>query len=230
MHQDIISILLWLRSSSQVTFARRNLVNCDTFGEELRHLLLLDTGHHHAGAPLPPVYGCGHLLAGGQLETVHHSEDLVKVASSCCRVEERQLESLVWTNDEDCSAGERNTSSILLIRVHHTIHLSNISARVSDDGVGELSQVVVRLDVIDPAMVRLHAITRQSDQLDSSLGELLAESLDSAQLSGADRSEVSGVGEEDGPALSYPGVEINLSLGGLSREVRHLVSKLWHLE
>ena len=35
-------------------------MDSDSLGEETSHFLLLDAGHDHAGASLPPVHGGGH--------------------------------------------------------------------------------------------------------------------------------------------------------------------------
>jgi len=172
-------------------------MNRDTLGKEPRHVLLLDTWHDHAGATLSPVNRCGHFLCCSQLKTVHNTNDLIEVATCCSWIEQRQLEFLIRSNDEDSSGSESNSSGILLLRIHHSIHLSYVTLGVSNDWVGELCQVVVSLDVIDPAVVRLHRVTGESNQLDTSVGKLLVESLNSAKLSCANRGEVSRVREED---------------------------------
>ena len=53
----------------------------DSLGDETSHVLLLDAGDHHAGSALLPVHWGGDLPCGRQLETVHHTDDLVKVRS-----------------------------------------------------------------------------------------------------------------------------------------------------
>ena len=78
-------------------------MDSDSLGEESSHVLLLDAGHHHAGASLLPVDGRGDLLGGGELETVNDSDDLVKVAARGGWVEQRQLQPLVRADDEDGS-------------------------------------------------------------------------------------------------------------------------------
>jgi len=218
------SVLFWLWSSSQISLSRRDIMNLESLGEDTRSILHLDTGHHHAGSSLSPVHRSGHLPPGGQLETVDHSDDLIEVSAGGGGVEQGQLQSSVWTNDEHSSAGERNTSIALGHRIQHSILLSNLSVGVSNDGVGELSESIVFQNVSNPALVRLHLITRQSNHLDSSLGELSTQCLSSAQLSGADRGVVSGVGEEDDPAALAPVVEINLAMSGGCCEVGDNIS------
>jgi len=220
-----VDLLFWLRSGSDVDLARGNIMDGHSFRKESSNVLLLDAGHHHAGAALLPVHRGGHLLGGGELEAVDHSDDLVKVTAGGGGVEQRQLQPLVRTDDEDSSGSQGNSLGVLLIWVHHPVHLGNISLGVGNDGVGELREVVVGLDVINPADVGLHLVTGEGDQLDAPLGELPAEFLHAAQLGGADRGEVGRVGEEDGPAISQPGVEVNLALVGLGGEVWHDVSE-----
>ena len=51
------------------------------------------------------------------------------------------------------------------------------------------------------------------------LAKLVAERLHPAQLGGADGGVVGRVGEEDGPAVLDPAVEVNVALSGVSTEV-----------
>ena len=51
------------------------------------------------------------------------------------------------------------------------------------------------------------------------------EGLGPAELRGADRGVVSRVGEQDGPAILQPAVELDLALVGLGSEVGHDVSE-----
>lgn len=59
-----------------------------------------------AGTYLPVGWG-GHSLGGRELERVHRSQDLVKVASGGGGVEQRQLQPLVGTDDEHLNAAEK---------------------------------------------------------------------------------------------------------------------------
>ena len=79
-------------------------------------------------------------------------------------------------------------------------HTPSPPGGVGDDGVSEVSEPVVALDVVDPAVVVLHRVAAEGDHLDSSLGELPGKALGPAQLSGAHRGVVCRVGEQDGPA------------------------------
>ena len=82
-------------------------MNLESLGEDARSILHLDTGDHHAGSSLSPVHRSGHLPPGGQLETVDHSDDLIEVSAGGGGVEQGQLQSSVWTNDEHSSRNIR---------------------------------------------------------------------------------------------------------------------------
>lgn len=62
-------------------------------------------GGRWTGTYLPVGWG-GHSLGGRELERVHRSQDLVKVASGGGGVEQRQLQPLVGTDDEHLNAAE----------------------------------------------------------------------------------------------------------------------------
>ena len=65
----------------------------------------------------------------------------------------------------------------------------------------------------------LNSVGRETDQLDTTLGELRLELGESTELSGADGGVVLGVREEDDPVVADELVEVNVSLGGLGLEV-----------
>jgi hypothetical protein len=52
---------------------------------------------------------------------------LGEVASGGCRVEDGQLEALVWADDENCASRQRNASLVLLIWVQHSIPAPRIT-------------------------------------------------------------------------------------------------------
>ena len=79
-------------------------MNGYSFRKESSHILLLDAGHHHAGAALLPVDGRGDLPGCSELQAVHHSDDLVKIPARGSGIQQRQLEPLVGADDEDSSA------------------------------------------------------------------------------------------------------------------------------
>lgn len=62
------------------------------------HVCVLDDRRQHA--TYLPVGRRGHSFPGCELEGVHHSQDLVKVASGGGRVEERQFEPFVGADDK----------------------------------------------------------------------------------------------------------------------------------
>jgi len=208
--------LLRLGCSPEVHLARGHLMHLDTLWEESSSIFLFHSRHHHAAAASLPVNRCGHLAGGCELEAVNHSQDLVKVSPCCGWVEQRQLQPLVRANDEDCPAGKRDAFSVLLVGVHHSIQSSHLPFGVRNDRVGEASgQVVVCNDVLDPAIVAVHLVTAESNQLHSALCKIIAQHLNPAKLSGAHWSIVSRVGEEDGPAILDPAMEINVPLCGV---------------
>ena len=59
----------------------------------------------------------------------------------------------------------------------------------------------------------------EADDLGAALGELLLEAGDGAEFGGADGREVLGVGEENGPAVADPFVEVDGPLGGFGGEI-----------
>ena len=71
-------------------------------------------------------------------------------------------------------AGEGDAGVVLGHRVEHAVLLGHLPAGVRDDGVAEVGEAVVSLDVVDPALVVLHRVARQSDHLHTALGKLTA--------------------------------------------------------
>merc|ERR1719186_1993698 len=234
-HQSIIwpsvrPTLLWLWCGTKVNLSRWNLMDLDTLGEESGGVLLLDPGHHHTAAALLPVHRGGHLPGGGELQAVHNPEDLVKVPACGCWVEERQFQPSVWANHKHSSAGKGDTLGILLIRVQHAVQVCHVTLGVGNDRVREPGgQVVVGDDVLDPTIMGLHLVTGQGNELHTPLVEFVAELLDPSELGGADGGVVSWVGEEDGPAVLDPAVEVNIALSGVGGEVWNNISKFKNL-
>jgi len=219
--------LLWLGCSAEVHLARGDLMHLDTLWEEASSIFLFHSRHHHATAASLPVNRCCHLAGRCQLQAVNHSQDLIKVPPCCSRVEEGQLQPLVWANDEDCPAGKRNAFGVLLIGVHHSIQSGYLPLGVSNDGVREASgEVVVCNDILDPAIVAVHLVTAESDQLHSTLSKVIAQHLNPAKLSGANWSVIGRMGEEDGPAILDPAMEVNVPLRGVCGEVWDNIPKL----
>lgn len=69
-------------------------------------------------------------------------------------------------------------------------------------------------------MVGLDAVGTQTNELNSTLGELGLKLGEGTELGGANGGEVIGVGEEDGPLVADEVVEVNGTVGGLGVEVR----------
>jgi hypothetical protein len=67
--------------------------------------------------------------------------------------------------------------------------------------------------------VRLDGVGRETDQLDTTLGEFRLELCECAELGGADGRVVFRVGEEDDPVVANEFVEVDWALSGLSLEV-----------
>lgn len=129
---------------------------------------------------------------------------------------------------DTCTAGcERHPILVLLLRVQHAQGHCQLPVSVRYDGEGQLAALavlaVVRQDVLvsretrthahmsschspmgfppdlGPALVVLQAVDGQGDHFDPPFAELAAQPCSSAQLCGADRGVVSGVGEQDRP-------------------------------
>ena len=75
---------------------------------------------------------------------------------------------------ESVPAGEGDAGVVLGHGVEHAVLLGDLPAGVRDDGVAEVGEAVVRLDVADPALVVLHRVARQRDHLHPALGKLPA--------------------------------------------------------
>lgn len=89
---------------------------------------------------------------------------------------------------------------------------------ITDDGESELGARNL-IDVLDPSSVRLNGVGRQTDQLNATLGELRLKLCKSAELGGANRSVILGVGEENDPVVADELMEIDGPGGGISLEV-----------
>lgn len=105
-----------------------------------------------------------------------------------------------------------------LARDSHVVEVGDLSLLVGNDG--EVEGVAADLlDVGSPALMRVDGVGAQAQQLDAALLELGLETGHLAQLSGADRGVVLGVGEEDDPVVTDILVQIDWSLGRIGLEV-----------
>lgn len=161
------------------------------------------------------------MLVGG-LESVNDTQNLSGVAASGGRVGQDQTDLLGGVNDEDGTDGQSqallvNVGGVLV--VDHVVEVGDLALRVGDDGELEAGASDL-IDVLDPAVVGLDVVGTQTDELDTTLGELGLELGESTELGGTDGSEVIGVGEEDGPLVTNEVVEVDGTVGGLGVEVR----------
>lgn len=100
----------------------------------------------------------------------------------------------------------------------HVVEQGNLALLVANDGESDVAASDL-LDVVDPAIVGVDRVGRQTNQLDAALGELGLQLGKGAQLGGAHGREVLRVGEEDDPAVADKLVEVNGALGGFGLEV-----------
>ncbi|PYQ18784.1 MAG: hypothetical protein DMF79_14145 [Acidobacteria bacterium] len=195
-------------------------------GELLLRLVVGDRGHDDHVLPQLPVHGGGHLVPGGELDGVEHAQHLVEVAARAHGVGQDELDLLVGADHEHRAHGgvvRGRALSPRRVGVDHVVELRHVEVGVADDRiVGR--RALGLLDVLGPLLVVGHGIDAQADHLAVALRELRLELGHVAELGGADRGEVLGVREQDGPPVSDPLVEVELAFRGLRREVRRLVS------
>lgn len=100
----------------------------------------------------------------------------------------------------------------------HVVEERNLALLVANDG--ELDVAAGNLtNILDPSLVGLNSVGRETNQLDTTLGELRLKLGKGAELSGADGSVVLRVREENDPVVADELVEVNLALCGLGLEV-----------
>ena len=75
------------------------------------------------------------------------------------------------------------------------------------------------IDILDPSSVRVNGVGGETDQLDTTLGELWLELGESSKLGGADWSVILWVREKDSPFVANELVEVNWAVSGISLEV-----------
>src|SRR5215471_12102991 len=196
--------------------------------EDLLGLVVVDgPGDDHVLALLP-VDRRGDLVVRGQLKRVDHAEHLVEVAPGGHRVDEDQLHLLVRADDEHVAdglvVGGRAVGGVAGdVGAEHPVRLGDFEVVVADDRVVR-ARALCLFDVVGPEVVLAGRVDREADDLRVALVELGLDLGHVAELGGADRSEVLGVGEEDCPPVSDPLVELDLALGRLRREVRRGVT------
>lgn len=154
---------------------------------------------------LVPVHRCSYSVLVTELQRVDDAQNLVEVAAGGSRVGNRESDDLLGVDHEDCANRERKTlcvtvGSILFIK--HVIKRRNFPLFIGDDrelDVGWTKLSTVFVDVPDPAVVILKIVSRDSDDLDIPLCEIICTTGDLAEFGGADRSKVARVREQDNP-------------------------------
>ncbi|MCY1415612.1 hypothetical protein D9M71_311030 [compost metagenome] len=105
----------------------------------------------------------------------------------------------------------------------HVVELGHHQVVVADHRV--VDRVALGfLDVTNPFAVVADRVDGQADHLGIALVELGLELGHVTQLSGADRSEVLRVGEQDGPLIADPLVEVDRAFGGFGGEIGRFIT------
>lgn len=76
------------------------------------------------------------------------------------------------------------------------------------------------IDILNPALMATACVGGQTDQLNTSFGELRLELGEGTELSGADWGEILRVREENNPAITNELMEVDGTFGSLGLEVR----------
>ena len=158
-----------------------------------------------------PVDRAGDTVLVGGLKSVDNTEDLGGVTASGGRVGHDQADLLGGVDDEDGTDGQGHTLRINIggvLVVDHIVQVGDLALGIGDDGEFEVGAGNF-VDVLDPAVVGLDVVGTQTDELDTTLGELRLELGESAELGGANGGKVIRVGEENGPLVTQEGVEVD---------------------
>ena len=100
----------------------------------------------------------------------------------------------------------------------HVVELGDLAILVGNDREVDADALGL-LDVSGPLFMVVEVVHRQADDLDAALVPLGLEACYFAQLGGAHRGEVLGMGEQDAPAVAQPLVEVDVALSGFLGEV-----------
>jgi len=144
--------------SPEVSFSRGELDGLVVW-EELSGFLLGHVGRNDDVISLLPVDRCGHLFDGSQLKRVNDTDQLVKVATGCGRIQKGKLQLLVRSDDENGTASQWQTRLVLFNRIHHSVQSGNVPAGIGDDWHGKLVVTAICLDVILPILVAVDFVT-----------------------------------------------------------------------
>ena len=185
-------------------------------------LLVLDAGVNNDVITRNPVDGGGDPVLVAGLQAVEDTEDLGGVAASGGGVRQNETDGLLGVDDEDRADGERNALGVDVggvLVVDHVVGKRNLALLVADDGELQLGAGDL-IDVLDPALMAVDGVGRETNELCAALGELRLELGECTELGGADGGVVLGVGEENDPVVADELVEVDGALGGLGLEVR----------
>jgi hypothetical protein len=169
-----------------------------------------------------PVDRAGNTVLLGGLESINDTENLGSVAAGGGGVGHDQTDLLGGVDDEDGADGQSHTLGVNVggvLEVDHVVQVGDLALGVGDNGELELGAGDL-IDVLDPTVVGLDAVGTQTDELNTTLGELGLKLGEGTELGGADGGEVIGVGEEDSPLVTDEVVEVDGTGGGLGVEVR----------
>ena len=177
---------------------------------------------------LLPIHGGRDLVLGGELERVDHAQHLVEVAARGHRIDEDQLDLLVRSDDEDVAdglvVGRRALGGVAVgAGGQHAPGLGDLEIGVADHRIVR-REALRLLDVGRPARVPVDRIDAQADDLDVALFEFGFDLGHVAKLGGADRGEVLGVREQDGPGIADPVVKFDFAFRRLRLEIRRRVA------
>lgn len=167
-----------------------------------------------------PVDGAGNTVLVAGLQTDQGTQHFQRVTAERGRVSENESHLLVGGDDEHRANSEGQALGVNVggVLVKHTVGDRNLTVGVSNDGEGQVRASDL-VDVLNPLTVRGRVVNRQTKQLGVSLGELGLEQSEGTQLGGADGGVVTGVGQQNHPAVANVLVEVNLAGGGLGSEV-----------
>lgn len=158
-------------------------------------------------------------MLDGELERVDDAENLIEVTAGRCRVGDDSLHTLVGTNEVDGTDGEGHASSRDVGLVNHAILEGNCVVLISNDGVPNLGLIDL-FDVLDPSTVALRRVNREGCDDDATALPLALETSNNTKLGGANRGEVTRVGEEDCPLALNILVPLDFALGRVCLKVR----------
>lgn len=119
--------------------------------------------------------------------------------------------SVCWSAGVGARSGQNGSHS-------HVIGKGDLAILIADDGKGQGTSRDLR-NVVDPAIMRLDGVGRESNQLDMALSEFGFVLGQRSQLGGADRGVILGVGEENHPIVARPLVKVDRADSGFRLKV-----------